>query len=512
MGELGINKTIEHVLMKLENETRNTVRDELDEEEFDLLYETRDILFQSAKKQYEDALKYENLIKENEEVQIAIQRRIKNNKIQVVLDLIDLYEFVTGARVEFPKGVLSKNTQSNVVTIKSTEDPSEMQRVAQKAFDAIMDKAKLIELVNRLDEQEKKVKELQARVAKDEERIEILETDLAKRNSITHEGNADVPVQQAQNGAESVASQSAAPPQASQVPLSMPAPAKPTYSQAIMTASTAPIAQPTPLVLQNTAVKQPSSPKGAYYHVPHSNGVDYTTVLYKPDAHTRPPKEATPPPGNNTAPRYRPWADQAEIVQREQSALLQQQRQQNMLQQQQQQKQQQQQPQQQQQQPVQSQLELQQQRRQEQQQPTYSHAPVHANQSQSNAIPANTSQLRGIKQEPGSHLYLESIEVEDENDDEIICMIRNHAKMKGLRLMSYQVIRNKYAWDTVGCKIVVPQSLEHLALSPGFWTSDIKCRRWMKERPRQRSDNGYRSERQRNRYRGNDRSEDGRRY
>jgi hypothetical protein len=94
------------------------------------------------------------------------------------------------------------------------------------------------------------------------------------------------------------------------------------------------------------------------------------------------------------------------------------------------------------------------------------------------------SRLRGIKQEQGSHMYLQNIMVDDDSDEDIFNMIRVHARQNNLRIMSHKVIRNKYVWDVVGCKIVVPTSQEHMALNPGFWPCDILCRRWERLPPK----------------------------
>ena len=98
-------------------------------------------------------------------------------------------------------------------------------------------------------------------------------------------------------------------------------------------------------------------------------------------------------------------------------------------------------------------------------------------------------------------MYLQNIMVEDESDEDIFNMIRAHARFNHLRIMSHKVIRNKYVWDVVGCKIVVPASQEHVALNPGFWPCDIVCRRWERLPPRTSRqqqlarDRGYKDER-----------------
>jgi len=89
--------------------------------------------------------------------------------------------------------------------------------------------------------------------------------------------------------------------------------------------------------------------------------------------------------------------------------------------------------------------------------------------------------LKGIKQERSVALYLKSIAVNNETDEDIGCSIRDYANSKGIRVMGYHVIRYKTCNDAVGCKIFVPESQQNQAMDPQVWPRDITCRRW--ERP-----------------------------
>ena len=88
------------------------------------------------------------------------------------------------------------------------------------------------------------------------------------------------------------------------------------------------------------------------------------------------------------------------------------------------------------------------------------------------------SRLRGIRNEKGSALYIQQIEVNDESNDDIGYMIKEHCSQHGVRVMKYRVFRFKACYDTVGCRIIVPESQEHIALDPKMWPADITCRRW----------------------------------
>ena len=120
----------------------------------------------------------------------------------------------------------------------------------------------------------------------------------------------------------------------------------------------------------------------------------------------------------------------------------------------------------------------------------------HEGRNNDGPLPHPYSRLHGATTEQGSHIYLHNILVEDENDEEIFSMIREYAKDNNLRIMSHKVIRNKYTYDVVGCKIVVPASQEKVALNASFWPSNIESRRWERMLPRRaqqqsHSDFGY---------------------
>jgi len=93
----------------------------------------------------------------------------------------------------------------------------------------------------------------------------------------------------------------------------------------------------------------------------------------------------------------------------------------------------------------------------------------------------NRPTLRGIKQEKSTALYLKSIEVNEESDEEVGKLVKTYAESKGIRVMGFHVIRFKSCHDAVGVKIFVPEKQQNKAMDPDLWPSDITCRRW--ERP-----------------------------
>ena len=76
-------------------------------------------------------------------------------------------------------------------------------------------------------------------------------------------------------------------------------------------------------------------------------------------------------------------------------------------------------------------------------------------------------------------MYLSGIEVEesDKNED-VIQNVKGHAWDKGIRIMGQHVIRTKRYPFVVGCKILIPQSQQYLALAPDTWPEEVTCREW----------------------------------
>ena len=87
--------------------------------------------------------------------------------------------------------------------------------------------------------------------------------------------------------------------------------------------------------------------------------------------------------------------------------------------------------------------------------------------------------LRGVKHEQGDRLYLRNISItRDDEENDIISKIRIYAANRGIRIMSANVVCNRFVEDVVGCKITVPASQSEEVLITGFWPEDIECRHW----------------------------------
>ena len=44
--------------------------------------------------------------------------------------------------------------------------------------------------------------------------------------------------------------------------------------------------------------------------------------------------------------------------------------------------------------------------------------------------------------------------------------------------MKHRIFRFRSCYDTVACRIIIPDSQEHIALNPQAWPTDINVRRW----------------------------------
>ena len=76
-------------------------------------------------------------------------------------------------------------------------------------------------------------------------------------------------------------------------------------------------------------------------------------------------------------------------------------------------------------------------------------------------------------------VYIKNIEVDEEETDESIGhMVRDHCKANGIRVMQWKVIRFKTVHDVVGCRILVPISEERKTMNSQIWPKELEVRLW----------------------------------
>ncbi len=89
--------------------------------------------------------------------------------------------------------------------------------------------------------------------------------------------------------------------------------------------------------------------------------------------------------------------------------------------------------------------------------------------------------LKGFKPERKWILYLKNIlKPDDVTEDELSSLITKYCKLKGIDVISAQIIYNRFSNTSVGCKITVPQSQASKAKEEVTWPDHIECRDWKK--------------------------------
>ena len=105
--------TINHILGKLDRDGKTEVIEELaNEAEDEVLQELRERVFILSKDIYESNLRETGTISKEEEVDIALQKRVKTtDTITLATDVVCLYEYTVGLATDFPKDVLTRSSK-----------------------------------------------------------------------------------------------------------------------------------------------------------------------------------------------------------------------------------------------------------------------------------------------------------------------------------------------------------------------------------------------------------------
>ncbi len=115
--------------------------------------------------------------------------------------------------------------------------------------------------------------------------------------------------------------------------------------------------------------------------------------------------------------------------------------------------------------------------------------------------PAGNIKFRGIERQKGTAIYIEQIAIDgQEENEEIGNMLKEYCASQNIRVMKYRVFRFRSCYDTVACRIIIPESQEHLALNPKSWPNHVSVRRWqnreqwLKEQERRGNNGSYRND------------------
>ena len=76
-------------------------------------------------------------------------------------------------------------------------------------------------------------------------------------------------------------------------------------------------------------------------------------------------------------------------------------------------------------------------------------------------------------------LYVRNIcKEDDQKDEDIVKMVKLHARYNGVRVRSARVIHNRFDDDIVGFKITAPDDEVRIVVNSSFWPDPVECREW----------------------------------
>ncbi len=454
-----IDENVQQILAKCENQSCEDVVDELATEcEVEALLEEREKCFSLAKQTLEEVLKRDGTISDDERLDIQCVRRTnKTVKKNIAKEIMEMFQYIVGYSKVFPRHVLTKS--SKLVESAGAGDTGDKVRVNEKQEMKITDKMRLIELQNTVNELCGKLDGVMVENRTMKERLQALENEMDEMKKTRRD------IDTVQNPNREV----------------------PTNEIPIVTANTdkgqdnkneskkqdgggdgededdssdgdgsnggeggeaessddseIPCAQPSPKRKEQSI----------HYNVMDENGMDWQTVIGKKQSsqrNRRDDKNAEAPRGSAQPSTSRlPGSGQTTQAGKQKQKVTYSQIVKNLR----------------------------------------TERPERAERQERPQRPARNTQsskntmLRGIKQERSVALYLKSIAVTDEKDEEIGRSVKEYASKRGIRVMGFHVIRYKACVDAVGCKIFVPESQQHEALVQDVWPQNITCRRW--ERP-----------------------------
>ena len=426
-----LDVTLQAVLAKRDSETRDSIEEELTSEfEVDKLLEEREKAFSVARGKFENVLVADGLLPENDKVDITVANKTnKSGAKNIAKDIIDMYDYIVGHTQIFPKTLISKESKYIDISKKDSE------RGSKQIYNPVLDRMRMTELANTMRDLQSAIDKLVEEKKEDRKKIVKMEQEIvALQGQVNLFSN--------QNASENTPGANTIQEPQAVIPNNNKQEDK--HAPSIITtkaAATAATANGNPTETKAAAddlePKNPVHGIGRRTVVQGSNG-EIVTVIHRGPSLTKdivdqvlagkqptPQKEEWPslpiPKGGPLSQHSIPHNDRRPSS--------------------------------------------------------------HNNEKQ---IPDRTPNfsgrqsrgLRGVRQEKGSSIYIRSIQVEDESDEEIGQMVREHCKQYGIRVMNYRIIRYKAVSDVLGCRITVPQSQEHLALEPSNWPEAVEVRRW----------------------------------
>lgn len=156
---------ISHILGKIESHSANEVVSELAiEAEYEVLFDVKEKIFGLCKDIYENKLREQNIIGENEHIDISAQRRHKKDDNEnLAEDVVKLYQYAIGLQTDFPKDILARSSKFKDITQIVEKQPGEDEKDCSEGRgqkETLHQKLFNLEIMNLVKEQSRSIEKL----------------------------------------------------------------------------------------------------------------------------------------------------------------------------------------------------------------------------------------------------------------------------------------------------------------------------------------------------------------
>ena len=424
---------LQAVLANRNSDTRQNVEEELSGDfELDFLLEEREKAFSVAKGKFENVLRADGMLGQEDKVDIEVSTRTNRSTVKnIVKEIVDIYDYIMGYTEIFPKAVISKASRYIDISEK------DVGRGKTQIYNPVMDRMRLTEIANLVRDLQSEIDSLKKNRNEDREMLIKMEQEIVQlqgqvklqTSHVTHNQNPGTSLENKETALIQKGNQDNPQANGNHTEVSQLAPTITSPAKSLRKLPKPPPQQPP--ILHNNEDHGKKSSTGRSTVLVGEDG-ERVTVIHRGGSLAKEIAEQVlagkqPTGGMNWPNLPNPKKSIGDVH----GANI-----------------------------------------------NGGHGTDTRRQPKEKAGSKQTRELRGMKQERGSTLYVKNIAVEDETDEEIGQMVKEHCKEHGIRVTYYRVMRYRAASDVVGCRIVVPQSQEHLALSPHIWPANVEVRRW----------------------------------
>ena len=190
IGEV-INNEVLFILNKIENNSLSDVVEELAlDSDMKELLDMRKGLFVLAKEKLEYSLRKSTTLGEEEDSGVKISNKTRRSQpAAIAKDVVEQYKYIMGMTVNFPRGILSKETRFNDIL---PPDGQKDDHDRSLKVNLVEDKMRQVELTNLVKEQQKVIDQLLTKYNEQQQSIDYLtekvdellsQIKISKRNS-----------------------------------------------------------------------------------------------------------------------------------------------------------------------------------------------------------------------------------------------------------------------------------------------------------------------------------------